>query len=112
MAKWYCSVVIGMLMEGDPREWGELHVVAERGVNCEHMQVLVTNILQKHWEWQENRWDAGALGIFRYKTACMASAFGVAKPGLISDVLTLLGTNRHVVAALLEDEGPQRVSLL
>ena len=26
---------------------------AERGVNCEHFQVLVTNLLQKHWEWQD-----------------------------------------------------------
>ena len=32
-----------------------LHVGAERGVNCEHMQALVTNIFQRHWEWQEDR---------------------------------------------------------
>ena len=48
-------------------------MVAERGVDCEHMQVLVTNILHTG-SGKRNRWDAGALGIFRYKTACMASA--------------------------------------
>ena len=24
-------------------------------MDCEHMQGLLTNLLQKHWEWQENR---------------------------------------------------------
>ena len=28
----------------------------ERGVNCEHIGALLTNILQRHWEWQEDRW--------------------------------------------------------
>ena len=31
-----------------PVEWRRLHVGAERGVNCEHMQALVTNIFQRH----------------------------------------------------------------
>ena len=34
---------------------GNAHVGAERGVNCEHMQAMVTNMLQRHWEWQEDR---------------------------------------------------------
>ena len=39
--------------------WKELHVGAERGINCEHMLSLLTNIifLQRHWEWQEDRRD-------------------------------------------------------
>ena len=28
---------------------------AEGGVNCEHCSVLVTNLLDTHWEWQEIR---------------------------------------------------------
>ena len=71
---------------------------ADRGVNCEHMHVLVTNILQKHWEWKEDRRDA-VLGVGRQITAFMASldvrTFEVAKPGV--------GTRGHVVAALLEE---------
>ena len=41
--------------EKEPIEWRSLHVGAERGVNCEHMQALVTNILQRDWEWQQDR---------------------------------------------------------
>ena len=45
----------GVLQEKEPIEWWSLHVGAERGVICEHMQALLTNILQRHWEWQEDR---------------------------------------------------------
>ena len=24
-------------------------------IGCEHLQEMLTNLLQKHWEWQENR---------------------------------------------------------
>ena len=42
------------LLRGDkePTGWRSLHV---GGVNCEHMQALLTNYLQRHWEWQEDR---------------------------------------------------------
>ena len=33
----------------------EKHVGAERAVNCEHMRALLTKILRRHWEWQEDR---------------------------------------------------------
>ena len=36
--------------EQEPIEWMSLHVAGERGVNSEHMQGLLTNLLQKHWE--------------------------------------------------------------
>ena len=81
-------------------------VGAERGVNCEHMHVLVTNSWQKHWEWKEDRWDA-VPGVGRQMTTFMASlevrTFDVAKPGVPSDVLASVGTRGHVVAALLEE---------
>ena len=57
---------------------------AERGVNCEHMQALMTNIFQRHWEWQEDRrvdLQPGSLASLDAKTA-----FDVAKtPCGISD---------------------------
>ena len=67
---------------------------AERGVNCEHMQALVTNIFQRHWEWQEDRRVDLQLGRYRYNTAFMDSldvktAFDVAKPPVVSKILTL-----------------------
>ena len=43
-SKWYTTVRVDVL-----------HVGAQRGVNCEHMQAVVTSIFQRHWEWQEDR---------------------------------------------------------
>ena len=39
LSKWYTSVFVGLV-----------HVGAERGVNCEHMQAFLTDILQRHCE--------------------------------------------------------------
>ena len=55
-SKCYTTVLVDLLHEEkEPIEWMSLHVGAERGVNCEHMQRLLTNLLQKHGERQENR---------------------------------------------------------
>ena len=56
VSKWYTTVLVHLFHEENaPVVWEGLHVGAERGVNCEHMQALVTNIFQRHWEWQEDR---------------------------------------------------------
>ena len=75
--------------EKEPIEW----MGADRGVNCEHMQGLLTNLLQKHWEWQENRRKDLEPGKFKYKTMYMASldvktAFDVAKPSVVSKIFS------------------------
>ena len=68
-SKWYATVLVDMLNEEkEPPEWKRLHVGAERAVNCEHMQALVTNIFQRHWEWQEDRRVDLQPGHFRYIT--------------------------------------------
>ena len=47
MAKGYLSVVVQMLRDSkEPTGWRRPHVGGERGVNCEHLQVLVTKTLQ------------------------------------------------------------------
>ena len=47
-SKWKNSVLVDLLHEEkETKEWRRLHVGAERGVNCEHMQALLTNILQR-----------------------------------------------------------------
>ena len=52
----FTTVLVDMLHENkEPSEWKRLHVGAERRVKCEHTQGLVTNIFQRHWEWQEDR---------------------------------------------------------
>ena len=43
------------------------------GINCELMQALLTNMLQRHWEWQEDRRTDLEPGLHRYTTAFMAS---------------------------------------
>ena len=108
-SKWYTTVLVDLLHEEkEPIEWMSLHVGAERGVNCEHMQGSLTNLLQKHWEWQENRRKDLEPGKFKYKTMYMASldvktAFDVAKPSVVSQILSLIGTHGHVVSALLPE---------
>ena len=47
-------------------------------------------------------------GKFKYRTMYMASmdvktAFDVAKPSVVSKILSLIGTHGHVVAALLAE---------
>ena len=50
-SKWYATVLVDMLHdEKEPSELKRLHVGAERGVNCEHMQALVTHMFQRHWD--------------------------------------------------------------
>ena len=45
-SKWYSTVLVDLLHEEKGAiEWMSLHVGAETGVNCEHMQALVTNIV-------------------------------------------------------------------
>ena len=50
-SKWKTTVLVDLLHEEmEPVEWDWLRVEAERGVNCEHMQALLTNRFQRHWE--------------------------------------------------------------
>ena len=101
-SEWYTAVLVDLLHE--EKEWRKLHVGAERGVNCEHMQTLVTNIFQRHWEWQEDKRADLQPGMYRYNTAFMASldvktAFDVAKPSVVSKILTLTRVHGHLTAA-------------
>ena len=90
MAECYSSVIVLLLNNTtEPKGWGRLHVGAERGPHCEHFQVLMTNLLEKHWKWQENRKEAELHGTHRDKTLYLASldvktAFGVATAGVIA----------------------------
>ena len=55
--------------ETEPEAWGGLHMGAERVVNCEHMQALLANIMQKRSEWQKDRrgptWSQSSSGTER-----------------------------------------------
>ena len=47
MSKWFASCIILRLMK--------LQVGGIEGISCQHFQVLMSNLLQKHWELQEGR---------------------------------------------------------
>ena len=94
--------------EKEPFDWRSLHVGVDRGVNCEDMQALITNMLQRHWEWQKDRRTDLQPEIYRYITPFVASldvktAFDVAKPSVVSKILTLTGVHGHLTAALLTE---------
>ena len=107
--EWYTTVLADLLHEEkEPVEWRRLYVGAEKGVNCEHMQALLTNTSQRHWEWQEDRRTNLQPGMYRYNAAFMASldvktAFDVAMPSVVSKILTLTGVPGHLTAAPLAE---------
>ena len=54
MSKWFASCIILRLeQEREPEKWKKLHVGGVNGISCQHLQVMAANLLQKHWEWQE-----------------------------------------------------------
>ena len=76
-------------------EWEKLHVVAEKLSTLSKCR-------------QEDQRDAWVPGFFKYQTAFVArldvkTAFDVAKPSVVSRLLTHMETHAHVVATLLEE---------
>ena len=65
---------------------------AKRGANFEHMLALLTDILQRLCDWQEDRRTDLQPGFYRFNTASMASldvktAFDVVKSSVVSKIL-------------------------
>ena len=65
-------------------------------VSCEHLQVMVTQLLQNHWKWQEDRRKNMWHGSEKRPTMHSASmdiktAFDVARPKRIAKLLGRLG---------------------
>ena len=69
---------------------------AERGVNCELMSALLTNVLQQHWNGRKIVRTTGCRGSSGGSAfvACLdvKTAFDVAKPSVVAKKLTLTGT--------------------
>ena len=56
MWKWYGSCVILRLeKEKELESWQTLHVGGIDGISCQHLQIMMTILKQKTWEWQEDR---------------------------------------------------------
>ena len=52
MSKWYVSC---LEKEQESESWKKVHVGEIDGISCPHLQVMMTFLLQKHLEWQEDR---------------------------------------------------------
>ena len=56
MSKWYASCVLLRLEKGtEPGKLRILHTGGVKGISCRHLQVMMTDVIQKHWEWQEEK---------------------------------------------------------
>ena len=56
MSKWYATCIIPRLeTEKEQEDMKQLLVGGIDGISCQHLQVLMTQLLQKHWGWEEQR---------------------------------------------------------
>ena len=73
---------------------------AERGVNCEHMQALLTTFVETSGVAGRSPGLLGTRIFNKYKTAFVASLdVKTARPAVISVVFSLTAVHGHVVAA-------------
>ena len=78
-------VVMRMEKEKEPETWKRLLLGGVNNISCQHLQVLVTNLSQKLWEWQEEVSPMSKYGSVIRPTMFMASldiksAFHEARP--------------------------------
>ena len=54
MSKWYATCIFPRLeKDTEPEEMQQLQVGGIDGISCQHLQVLMTQMLQKHLDWRE-----------------------------------------------------------
>ena len=112
MSKWYASCIFLRLEKAKGPEKGEhLHIGGVEEISCQHLQVMVTNLLQKQWEWQEEGNPAMRHGTVVRPTMYMAcldikTAFDEAKPKRVAKVMDDHNTHEWIIAALLRMAKP------
>ena len=93
MSRWCASCVILRLeKEKEPEIWKTLHIGGVEGKSCQHLQVMITNLLQKHWDWQEERNPMLKRGSVVRPTMYLASldiktAFDEARPKHVAKIM-------------------------
>ena len=108
MSKWYASCIL-LRLEREKRARKEnLHIGGMDGISCQHLQVIVTNLIQKHWEWQEERNPVMKHQTVVRPTMYMASldiktAFDEAKPKHVAKIMDSHNTHGWIIAALLRE---------
>ena len=54
MSKWCATCIIPRLeKDKEPEETKQLQVGGIDGISSQHLQVLMTQMLHKHWDWQK-----------------------------------------------------------
>ena len=109
MSKWYASCIsLRLEKEKEPEKWKNLHVGGADGISCQHLQVMMTNVRQKHWEWQEERNPVKKHGTVVRPTMYLASleiktAFDEAQPEHVANIMDNHNTHGWIIAALLRE---------
>ena len=107
MSKWHASCILLRLeKETEPDKCKNQHVGRVDGIRCQHLQVMVTNLLQKHWEWQEAKNPVMKHGTEVRPTMYMASldimtVLDEAKPKHVAKILDSHNTHGWLIAAFL-----------
>ena len=88
--------------------WRRLHVGDIDGTSCQRLQVMMTQLLQKHWEWQENRRPMMRHRSVIRPTMYLASmdikmAFDVARPKHIARIVEDHDVHGWIIAAFLRE---------
>ena len=109
MSKWYAScIVIRLEKEQEPESWKKLHVGGIIGISGRHLQVMMTNLLQKRWEWQGDRTPMLRHGSVVRSTCNFASmgiktAFDDARPRHVAKIMESHNTHGWIIASLLRE---------
>ena len=108
-SKWYAPCIILRLeQEREPENWKKPHVGGLNGISCQHLQEVATNLLQKHWEWQEDRTPMLRHVSVGRPTMYLASmhvktAFDEARPRHVAKIMENQETHGWLIAALLRE---------
>ena len=109
MSRWYASCILLRLeKEKESEKWKNLFFGGVDGISCQHLQVMVTNLPQTHWKWQEERNPVMRHGTVARPTMYLASldiktAFDEAKPKHVARIMDNHNTHGWIIAALLRE---------
>ena len=111
--------VPGKLGYQDGRRWGKAEACGTNHgqpqytrmvdcISCQHFEVTMTNLLQKHWEWQEGqKTNDEARQCETTHDACdkhgRQDAFDVARPKQVARIMEDHNVHGWIIAALLRE---------
>ena len=107
MSKWHTScIILHLEKEREPENCNNLHIGGVESISCQHLQVMMANLLQKHWEWQDERNPSLRHGSAVRPTMYLASldmktAIDETKPKHVAKILDSHATHGWLIVAFL-----------